>query len=397
MKEKRILQALELVDEQYIEEASPAKQKPGKPLWVRWVVAAAICACIATGIVLFPGKTPNQTSVGGVLREYKEAAVLGEVVAIEWPWEYKTLPERFPTILFEGQEYGIKAFGQTIDATFIGEKLGKGEGTGYDMYADQYLAQDFDIWLIKGVSEKYMVAAEMEGEFYSYRLNEYIPPVTFADVLDDYSLSQTLSLHYFIEYKDDRQVGYYSLKEDGYIWQLLSACRAAPFVEDTAWRKEGKDRIVFTATSEPLGVYKCSFYVSADGYIGTNVFDYLYTFEIGEKAAQDIIAYARKNAKEAAYESYWYSLAGTLTEIGDGYIIVDDTILCKNEKDGMRFKVLTSDVRMRRYIEFQKIKTGSIVVIQFTNPVNVKDGNTISSAISMTYGFIEEGKALSLE
>ena len=112
-----------------------------------------------------------------------------------------------------------------IDDVFIGKKLGKGEGIGYDIYEDQNYSQAFDLWQIKGVSEKYMVAAEMDGQFYSYRLDEYIPPATFADVLDDYSLSQTLSLHYFIEYKDDRQVGYYSLKEDGYIWQLLSACR----------------------------------------------------------------------------------------------------------------------------------------------------------------------------
>ena len=132
-------------------------------------------------------------------------------------------------------------------------------------------------------------------------------------------------------------------------------------------------------------------YISADGYLSTNIFDWAYTFNIGEKAATDIISYARKNAVKAAYEPYTYSLAGTLTEIGDGYIIVDDSILCSNEKDGMAFKVLTSDVRISRCIDFQKIETGSVVVIQFTDPIHIDNGNIVSDAISMTQGTIMDG------
>ena len=77
--------------------------------------------------------------------------------------------------------------------------------------------------------------------------------------------------------------------------------------------------------------------------------------------------------------------------------MVDDSILCNNEKDGMTFKVLTSDVRISRCIDFQKIEVGSIVVIQFTDPVNVQDDNTISSAVSMSKGYINDGSVNVLE
>ena len=59
MKEKRILNALEQVDEKYIEEAAPAKQKSKKSVWVRWVAAAA-CLCLIVG-GLFAITRPNET------------------------------------------------------------------------------------------------------------------------------------------------------------------------------------------------------------------------------------------------------------------------------------------------------------------------------------------------
>ena len=101
-----------------------------------------------------------------------------------------------------------------------------------------------------------------------------------------------------------------------------------------------------------------------------------------------------KNSMKTEQEPYTYSLTGTLTEIGDGYILVDDSILCANEKDGMIFKVITSDLRIRRCIDYQKIPTGSIVVISFIEPVNVAEGDIVSGAISMSKGFLAEGEVV---
>ena len=398
MKEKRILTALGQVDEKYIEEAAPAKQKARKAIWVRWAaVAAAACVCIVAAVLLIPDNKPELTSVGGIMREYKDVTVAGSEEAIIWPWEYETVFERFNTIIFDNREYTMGTSYLSVSETNIGESLGTGKGIGYDDYSEQEYQQDFSIWQISGVSTDLMIAAEMEGRYYTFRLNEYDPPATLGEVLDNYSLPQTLDLHSFSDYTDGKESEYYNLNDDDYIWNILSECRDAEFVEDEAGGYIGKDRISFTATSDALGVYKRVLYISADGYLSTNIFDWAYTFNIGEKAAMDIISYAKKNAQKANYEPYTYSLAGTLTEIGEGYIIVDDSILCNNEKDGVAFKVLTSDVRISRCIDFQKIDVGSIVVIQFTAPVSIDNGNIVSGAISMTKGYITDGDISVLE
>ena len=151
------------------------------------------------------------------------------------------------------------------------------------------------------------------------------------------------------------------------------------------------DRIGFSVTSEILGVYKRALYISADGYISTNVFDWAYTFFIGEEAASSILSHVRRNGVKAQPEPYVYSLAGTLTEIGDGYILVDASILCEDESRGIVFRVTATELCVRRCIEFQKIGVGSVVVVQFTDPVNTADGYTVDSAISVTRGYLNDG------
>lgn len=392
MRGRELLDTIENLNPAYIE-AAAEKPKAKKAGWLKWGAVAACLAVVAiAGISMLPSNNTVQTSIGGVMREYKNVSVASSEVAIEWPWEYKTLYEQFSTIIYDGREYTVKTIGLAADESVIGEKLGVGEGIGYDVYTEQEHRQNFDVWQINGISVDLMIAAEMDGQFYTFKYDEYVPPATLGEVLDNYSLHQTLALNHFAVYDDGKETGYYSLPDDDYIWQTLAGCRDAQFVEDGAGGRISKDRITFTATSEALGVYKRGFYVSADGYVDTNVFDWGYTFYIGEDVAANIISYAKENAVKAEREPYTYSLAGTLTEIGDGYILVDDSILCADENDGMVFKVLTSDLRVSRFIDYQEVSTGSIVAITFTKPVNVEDGNVVSGAISMAKGALYDGE-----
>ena len=397
MKSEKLQDAIGEVRDSYIQDAA-GKTAGKKNAWMKWAIAAAAaCVCLFLGISRFSGSRPERTSVGGVMREYKNASVMGTEEAIEWPWEYKTVFERFPVILFDGREYALKTSVISIEEDLIGNSLGYGDGTGFDVYSEQEYRQDFAIWKIRGVAEDLMIAAEIDGRFYASQRNEYDPPETFGEVLDNYSLAELLPLRRFSRYKDGGESEYYSLADDAYIWRVLAQCRDAQFVEDEAGGRVGRDWIVFTATSAALGTYKRAFYVSADGYISTNIFNWAYTFRIGEEAASDIISYATEHAAKAEREQYLYSLAGTLTEIGEGYILVDDSILCANEQDGMIFKVLTSDLRIRRYIDCRQIGVGSIVVVNFTEPVKAAEGYVIDSAVSMSVGAIYEGDVTVLE
>ncbi len=398
MKSYELLDAVGGIEPRHIEAAErETKQNKRKRGWIG-PLAAAACVGLAVmiAIPILTKKNADAVMVGGIAREYKDAAVVGEEVAVEWPWEYKTVCERYPAVRFEGREYTLKSSGRGLREETIGEKLGVAEGVGYDGYTDREYRQDFDVYEIKGISCERMIAALMDGQFYPFKYSAYVPPETFGEVLDDYSLSRFLTLGTCTVYDDGQNGGTYSLSDDGFIWQTLEGCRDARFVEDEGGGRISRDRITFSVTSDVLGVYKRAFYVSADGYVGTNIFDWAYTFFIGEEAAASILAYAEKNGVEAQPEPYLYSLAGTLTEIGDGYILVDDSILCKDEKDGMVFKVLTADIRVSRCIDFLKIGVGSLVVVSFTEPVGMEteNGYTISSATGVTRGTFSGGEVL---
>ena len=185
--------------------------------------------------------------------------------------------------------------------------------------------------------------------------------------------------------------GHYSLEDDKYIWQILASCRDAAFVEDDPGNPGMKNYISFTATSEALGVYKRVFYVSADGYIRTNIFEWAYTFDIGKDAAGRIISHSVESGTETEPEPYMYSLTGTLTEIGDGYILVDDSVLCVDQKDGMVFKIFTEDLRISRHIDTGKIKAGDVVMVSFTGDIDVEAGNIVNGACDIAGAVISDG------
>ncbi len=133
---------------------------------------------------------------------------------------------------------------------------------------------------------------------------------------------------------------HYTLSNDDYVWEVLAGCENAPFVEDEKWVAHDREYYSFTITSETLGVYKVAMYVTADGYLWTNAFNYQYLFNIGEDAAGKIIKYAKENSTEAEYEPYLNTIVGKITEITDEYILLDDSVLCTNPDDGITYKIL---------------------------------------------------------
>lgn len=320
---------------------------------------------------------------------------MGTEVAIIWPWEYMTVSEQYSRMEFDSRQYSSK--GRALSAALLGEALGGCEAVGSDYRTGQEYRMTFEVYRINGISEKRMVAVEMNGEFYVFRHREYDPPVSFGELLDDYNLPQILDFDRFTVREGYKDKEYYSLEDDEYIWQILASCRDAVFVEDDPRNPGMKNYISFTATSEALGVYKRYFYVSADGYIRTNVFEWAYTFDIGEDAAGKIISYAVENGTETESEPYMYSLAGTLTEIGDGYILVDDSVLCVDPKDGMVFKVPTDDLRISRYIDCGEIKAGGAVRVGFTGDIDVEAGNLVNGVCEISNAIISDGKAWVLE
>ncbi|MBQ8408328.1 MAG: hypothetical protein IJY39_05630, partial [Clostridia bacterium] len=76
---------------------------------------------------------------------------------------------------------------------------------------------------------------------------------------------------------------------------------------------------------------------------------------------------------------------------GDGYILIDDTFLCKDKNDVIVFNILTEDLHIRRYVECGNFKVGDTVAIKFQTEIVLGENNTVSGAISMYKGKVTDG------
>ena len=385
MTPKKFSEAMSELDNKYVNEAINYKKKGRKPVWAEWGMAAAGFIVLA-GMLALRGDDISSVSVGGIERDYKDVYVAEGESAIEWPWEYKTIAEQYTTIDLNGKEY--YSGGHSVDASSVGELIGTFDVIGYDAYRDQNHKIACETYRIDGISEEYIVAVKLDGEFYVFSHNEYAPPSNLGEVMDNYALEQTLPLDQFTKYDGEEQKGHFRLDNDSYIWDVLNECRDAEFVEGDNWGEGDRNYLSFIATSDALGIYKRVFNVTEDGYIWTNILDYAYIFRIGQEAADQIISYAVENGTESETEPYNASLAGTLTEIADGYILVDDTVLCSDENDGMTFKVYLNDLRISRCIDFGGIGVGDIVVVYFTGDIDTDAGNVVEGAFSLSKGTI---------
>lgn len=386
MKIPKAAAALDYIDDELVSAALADTEKKKVSGSVKWcALAACLAAVLFACICLRPGEQ-KLTSVGGVMREYAGFSISSRETDIIWPWEYLTSAERYCSVTFNGTDYTIKS-DRTVDRVFVGEVIGAGEAVGTDPYTGDVHRESFAVYRLSGISPELMVAVEMDGLLYAFCLRDYSPPASLGAVLDGYSLSDTLELERVRLCEDGRKETVRVLDSDDYIWQVLDQCRDARFAEN---HELSGEQISFTATSEPLGVYKRVFSISSDGYVSTNIFNWGYTFDIGSAAASDIISYVKANSVEAQDEPYAYYLAGTFAGTEGDFVLIDDTILCANSADGMVFRVPASDVKINRWLQLQEPEPGDIVVVGFIDPVDTASGNQISGIISISEGVLED-------
>ena len=385
MKTPRIAQSMNHMDDDLILEAArEEKRTEKKTVFLRWgALAACFCVLIMTAIMILPNLQQTDTPTQSANPVYK--TIQTENSAIVWPWEYKTVYEKYLSLFYDGKEYDGR--GQEIRAELLGEALGEGEAKGYDIYAEKRYTENFPIYRINGISEEYLIAAEMEGKFYVFDAHEQNAFATLGDMMNVFAMEQNIPLDYFSVQGKNLKAKYYSLADDSTVWEILNGCRNAKAANGDSWRTQA-DYISFTITSEALGVYKNAMYITEDGYLWTNAFDYANVFEIGEEAANQIIRYAKQNSKQAEAVPYNITIPGIITEVGENYFILDTTPVCVNKHDGKTYKIMADALGIRRVLEFEKVGVGAIVVVTYDGII--KEGNLIEGATNMQKGFLSK-------
>ena len=74
-------------------------------------------------------------------------------------------------------------------------------------------------------------------------------------------------------------------------------------------------------------------------------------------------------------------LVGTITEVTNDHIIVDDSVLCSDVNDSIAFNVLTSC--LMEDADPQIFKVGNVVVVYFNGAVDIEAGNVVEDAKSI--------------
>ena len=392
MKTPRIANAIGHIDDDLV--AGAAECKKNRNHWLKWgSLAACFAVIVIVGAAILPSLFRENVTPEGTDGRYKDFSIQASESAIVWPWEYQTVYEKYRNVEIDGIEYHGK--GRAVSEAWIGERIGNYTVVGYDEVNNgKKYSAEFETYALKDIAQSQFIAVKMEDSYYVFQNDEYAPPNTLGELMDAVNLSEVVELQRFSEEDNSPDSKHFALSSDDYVWEVLSECRNAHFVEDQTWTVGDRSYLSFTITSEALGVYKVALYVTEDGYLWTNAFNWQYLFNIGEDAASRIIHYAKENSTEVEYEPYRNSVAGTIIKITEEYILVDDSILCKNPADGITYKVLLNDLRISRYVDYGIVKVGDTVQISYEGEIDETSGNTIAGAISVFKATISDGDVL---
>lgn len=409
-----IIDALNEVDDTSIQNArEPKKKGKRKALWIS---VGAAAACLAVVLLLprishliqhgalcdcIPGYQITPTpAVAASYREYKSFGLVTRDSMIGFGRDCQTIAKQFPFVTYNDTEYFLRKNyydeDMKVSASLIGEKLTDYTAEVCDYETGVTHSIECTLYAIAGVDPARFLAVQYTGEknaddYYVFHQNEFNPPATLGEFISSLNLTETLPLTKFIHSTYDystreRNSETYglSLADSKVVWDMISeyASIGTSTGEDHEYQN---NRIGFTVTSEALGLYNRSFSLTADGYLTTNIDDYGYDFYLGENAVTEIREYILAHKIEAPKDSI-ESIYGVVTEIGEDYLKIDDTILMKNPEHGLTFTVYAHDnTTIKSYIMSGQLEVGDHIKILHRG-LSSGEPTVIRTAFSLNIG-----------
>lgn len=393
---KRFLERMNEIDDELLlrsEGASASNKNNGVYKKLILIVAAAflLCAMVLTAAGLFIRKPWNDADdgEGDILtvpisdvywvdtRERNGKHARTEQHAYVWPWNCRDVYNQYTSVTVGKNEYvsRVSYYGGEVLANQIAKKVCDAEAVGYDEYSslnnkeDYYLSIKCEVFEIKGVDSNRIVAVKYDGYdgYYAFLSEDREQLNTFGELVSALDLTQKIKLNsvYYDEENDGNDTDeHYALSDENSdaLWNILKECFDAPSVDSSLYDRS-KRKLSFAIDSDTLGVNNLSFSFNSEGYLWTNIEDYAYVYYLGEDAVNEIFDFAVKN-KLMIYLPEEQYLVGIVTEIGEDYIKVDDSVLMKNPDEGIEFTVSANHMNIRRYIVSGYLTVGSTVRIK---------------------------------
>ena len=404
MKTPKTAFAVGFLDDDLIESAEKCGiQKKKSNLTIKWASIAA-CFVLVIGVltVTLPfsrdeGDASESTSKEDAVSNthgntnistdrYKEYGYTVTEECRVWQWEMLSDAERYSSVSYNGTKYG--GSGRTISSIHLEGMIGTGEASGSDWITGKAYCTVVEIYKIAELSSERYVAAKLGEAFYVFTKTALIPTgkTTLGEFFEQHSLEKTLRLNRF-----HSQGKSYTLKNDEFIYDTLRECSSTPIVytsDPFDFSSPSKKSITFSISSDHLGIYKLSLTITIEGYLKTNLTGYGYSFFIGEDAAKKIIDYAESNATPTENEPYEYRAIGKIVELTDEYVLIDDSFLCKDESEGVIYKVLLNDIRINRWFTDKMNYVGRVVSIVYEKKPLFENVVVVDSAVNVEFPYI---------
>ena len=396
MKRDTLSDAVGLISDSYIEEAAAFEPKRSRKNYFVWgALAACLAAAVAVGAVfaLRSGKvekdsSPDAGASSGIFpRPYGDRLTTQES-ALVWPWEYRTDGEKYTTATIGGKAFITRSDLPLKDESVIGESLGLCTAGAYDIYTDKTCTETFEAYAVKNTDSGHIAAVKLPDGYHIYCADVYDPPKDLGGLADIYGLSGRLCLGEYHEFEGYDNKGRFTLSEGTELGKMLCELRDAVFIPGDTLSREGKKLLAFTVNCPELGIDNHVLDITEDGLVMTNIFEYAYTFDIGRENAAKLISFAKERSVRSDAEQKNNLIGGRITEIGEGYIKLDDSELCKDPEQGMVFIIPTDDLRIKRCLEYPgKLKEGDTVAVSIKGEVEPQTGK-VSGAYDLRPAFI---------
>ncbi len=326
MKEKKLLDALNEIEDEFINEAKPEMKKKGKIISFRWIVAAAcfiVLVCVAVPLIqylpsqLAPREEPtsskeeNITTKGEGIEATEESVteiifeteIQAETTAIDGVcdilekdyWEKLDINQQYCYALFGKNTYDNT--NTEISASHTGRKIADITAKGTDLYSKKTYTKDAEIFSVKSIDEDFAVAVKFKE---SSRYFVYINPVcnfeTVGEIVEKLSLDKNLKVLDGLYREDDVSLTKYKSIDSSVVLDLLVNNKNLEELKEPAEILQSD--VLFEISVPPvIPSAGNTVSVSKNGYLLVNIFYMQHIFFIGKEEANEFINSFLENHK----------------------------------------------------------------------------------------------------
>lgn len=321
MKEKKLLEALNEIDDEFIEEAKPVKNKKGKIKYLKWITLAA-CFVLAISIAVplwnfyhspeiyeeastlaeeaesEENLTENATEIAWEIEE-DTSTEEGTIVLIdEEYWKNAPMTEKFEIVKYNSIKYQYQF--KEISKENISRKIA-------DVTVESTInnptkkTATATLYEIKNIDSHCAVVVKFEEKdscyVYTNRSCEF---ETLGEIIDKLNLKETLEISKSIYQKDDTGVLKYKPIDKSIVWKMLLDDTSLEVLENPKEIKNADLSVYFTVSAiyHPSYIYN-SFNITKDGYLSVDILEKDYVFFIGKEKAEKFIEHVTENYEGA--------------------------------------------------------------------------------------------------